>query len=436
MTPAGLLPTVRKLLDAATDADKWLPFLQELAACFRAKGAHIVRVQAQEKALAFSALYGFDDVIGRLYDADGAGPVMAMSRFGDHFASLMPHDPRIVMAERYPARPLSCRAVMSEAMLHESEVYKQLLDLADVEYSLVVNLPEENGSCTMMGVFRGKAGAPFSDADVEQFGELIPFVRHAVTISEQLASIDVQRSWALAALDSIPIGILLATGDARIVQANAAARQILGLRDGIVAQHGIIRLDSKAEERLLHLAIRKAVARAVHAGVDRSDSDAAAAAFTVTRPSGGESFSAIVSALADHRGRFGLSRLAEPLATVFLGNPEQPLEAPAELLERLFGLTAAQARLCELLVAGWSVEEAASRLQVSVATARVHLKRVFENVGVHKQSELIAKILATPIWMSRVGKHAPSRPGMVPPLAPMDRVLDRLQASDPPGLTP
>src|SRR5262245_27969021 len=133
MTPAGLLPTVRKLLDAATDGDKWLPFLQELTTCFRAKGAHIVRVQTQDKALAFSALYGFDDVIMRLYGADGAGPVIAMSRFGDHFVSLMPYDPRVAMSNRYPARPVSCREVMSEAMLHESEAYKQLLALADVE---------------------------------------------------------------------------------------------------------------------------------------------------------------------------------------------------------------------------------------------------------------------------------------------------------------
>jgi DNA-binding CsgD family transcriptional regulator len=43
-------------------------------------------------------------------------------------------------------------------------------------------------------------------------------------------------------------------------------------------------------------------------------------------------------------------------------------------------------------------------LRISPETARVHLKKVFENVGVHKQSELIAKILSTPVWVAR--QHA------------------------------
>jgi DNA-binding CsgD family transcriptional regulator len=166
-------------------------------------------------------------------------------------------------------------------------------------------------------------------------------------------------------------------------------------------------LESKPDERLLHTAIRKAVARAVHAGVWVAERDSTAEALTIRRLSGKEPLSVIVTTLSEHRVRFGLSRLAEPLAAVFLSDPGQPLEAPAELLQRLFGLTGAQARLCEQLVSGLTLEEAAGRLQVSVQTARVHLKKVFENVGVRKQSELVAKVLSTPIWVSRIGRHPP-----------------------------
>jgi DNA-binding CsgD family transcriptional regulator/PAS domain-containing protein len=409
MTTASLLPVVHKLLDAAMDADKWLPFLEQLATAFEAKGAHIVRVPAQERTLAFSALYGFDDVVLRLYGGDGAGRDLAFGRFADHFARLIPSDPRMAMLERYPARPLSCRLHIGAEAMHRSEAYKQLLDIADVEYSLAVSLPEENGATTMVGVFRGKAARHFDEADVARLGELVPFIRHAVSISEHLARVDIQQSWALAALDTLPIGILLASREGRIVQANATAREVLALHDGIEVQNGIVRLESKTQERLLHTAIHKAVARAVHAGAGHAARNSADA-LTITRPSGKEAFSAVVATLWDNHVKFSLSRLAEPLATLFLGIPEQPLEAPAELLQRLFGLTAAQARLCELLVSGLTVGEAAGRLQVSVATARVHLKKAFENVGVHKQSELIAKILSTPVWLSRIGKQPPPRP--------------------------
>jgi DNA-binding CsgD family transcriptional regulator len=310
----------------------------------------------------------------------------------------MPSDPRIEVIQRYPWRPFSCRLALSEQSLHESQAYKQLLDPADVEYSLAANLPEEDGSSIMIAVFRGKASTHFTEAEMSLFGELIPFVKQAIRISEHLARIDVQKNRALEVLDSIPIGIVLATRDARVVQANATAQQAFALRDGLLLRHDVIRLQTKSEETLLHAAIAKAVARAVHGRSQACD------AVSITRPSGREPFSAIVTTLRGNHLKFGLSRLDQPLATIFLSIPELAPEAPAELLQRLFGLTSTQARLCELLVSGSTLEEAADRLGIAVETSRVHLKKVFENVGVHKQSELIAKVLSTPVWVSRSAK--------------------------------
>jgi hypothetical protein len=45
---------IRRLYDAATDACKWPVFFRELARCFGADGAHIVRVQPYERTLTFS----------------------------------------------------------------------------------------------------------------------------------------------------------------------------------------------------------------------------------------------------------------------------------------------------------------------------------------------------------------------------------------------
>jgi len=399
MTAVKLLPAIHKLFDAVTDVEKWAPFLEELAACFNANGAHIVRVRPQEKALAFSALYGYDDVLLRRYAADGAGQEIALVRFADHFVQLMPSDPRVALVQRYPGRPASCRLAISEDALHGSEAYKQMLDPADVEYSLVVNLVEDDGSSTMAGVFRGKAGTHFTEADVELFGELIPFLKQAIRISEHLARVDVQKNRALEALDSIPFGVLLATSGARVVQANATAHGVIELQDGLSLRQQVIRLHDQGEEALLHDAILRAVARAVHG---RSQ---ACEALAISRPSGKQPLSAVVTTLWGNHLKFGLSRLDEPLATVFLSIPERSPEAPAELLQRLFGLTGAQARLCERLVSGSTLEEAARDLQISVETARVHLKRIFENMGVHKQSELVAKVLATPVWMARPASH-------------------------------
>ena len=153
-----ILPAIRRLYDAATDAEKWPAFLKELAWCFDADGAHIVRVQPHERALSFSALYGYDDVIRRMYGSDGADLTSTLARFEQHFTQLMPTDPRVRFLEQYPSRPLSCRLAISDAELHRSKMYQDLLKHADVEYSLVVSSPEDDGSLIMLGVFRSQRG--------------------------------------------------------------------------------------------------------------------------------------------------------------------------------------------------------------------------------------------------------------------------------------
>jgi DNA-binding CsgD family transcriptional regulator len=78
------------------------------------------------------------------------------------------------------------------------------------------------------------------------------------------------------------------------------------------------------------------------------------------------------------------------LAAIFIKIPGIPHEAPAELLRRLFGLTRAEARLCERLVAGMSVEEAAADLGLKIPTIRTQLKSIFAKTGVARQAELVA----------------------------------------------
>lgn len=78
------------------------------------------------------------------------------------------------------------------------------------------------------------------------------------------------------------------------------------------------------------------------------------------------------------------------LSLVLITDPEDRPTPPDALLIDLFGLTQAEARVALALMAGGSLKDAASRLQISVNTATVHLARVFAKVGVNRQSELVA----------------------------------------------
>ena len=64
----------------------------------------------------------------------------------------------------------------------------------------------------------------------------------------------------------------------------------------------------------------------------------------------------------------------------------------AATLEKIFGLTHAEARLALRLVDGLTLSEAAEMLHVSVATLRTQLKAIFHKTHTHRQAELVVLI--------------------------------------------
>jgi DNA-binding CsgD family transcriptional regulator len=59
-----------------------------------------------------------------------------------------------------------------------------------------------------------------------------------------------------------------------------------------------------------------------------------------------------------------------------------------DLVQSLFGLALAEARVATLIGAGLSPQQAAEKLGISVGNVRTTLKKVFTKVGVSRQSEL------------------------------------------------
>ena len=82
---------------------------------------------------------------------------------------------------------------------------------------------------------------------------------------------------------------------------------------------------------------------------------------------------------------------------IFITDPEAQTTTPTEMLERLYGLTPAEAKLAALLAHGKSVTEAADELHITQNTARTHLKHIFQKTGVKRQSELVKLILNSPV---------------------------------------
>lgn len=81
-----------------------------------------------------------------------------------------------------------------------------------------------------------------------------------------------------------------------------------------------------------------------------------------------------------------------PQSVLFLIDLEATPLPSAACLEKIFGLTHAEARLALLLVDGITLTEAAESLKLSVATLRTQLKAIFNKTHTHRQAELVVLI--------------------------------------------
>jgi DNA-binding CsgD family transcriptional regulator len=80
-------------------------------------------------------------------------------------------------------------------------------------------------------------------------------------------------------------------------------------------------------------------------------------------------------------------------AVIFITDPYERTQLPADLLRRCYGLTCAESRLVMLLIEGKSLREAATSQSTSPNTAKAHLKNVFAKTGVRRQTELMRLLL-------------------------------------------
>ncbi|BAU90703.1 regulatory protein LuxR [Methylorubrum populi] len=81
---------------------------------------------------------------------------------------------------------------------------------------------------------------------------------------------------------------------------------------------------------------------------------------------------------------------------VLVATPVVARDVPgAEVVQGLFDLTPAEARLAALIAAGDAPVPAAAKLGITPSTARTVLKRVFQKTGVSRQAELVGLLAGT-----------------------------------------
>lgn len=227
------------------------------------------------------------------------------------------------------------------------------------------------GDAAIVSIERRLDRGPFTSEDIVRLEALRPHIARSVLMAARLG---LERAHAaVAALDAVGLPAALVRGNGGLVAANPLLESLDG--EVIAIRYGKVHLSSATADGIFGQAIRQiALGRPGACSVP-------------VRPLGnGAAHIAHVIPV-----RKAARDIFTGTAAMIVMTPVTAPSAPhVGLLEGLFDLTPAEARVASGLAGGETIAELSRRLGTSEDTARTHLKSVFAKTGTRRQADLVA----------------------------------------------
>ena len=357
---------VSSIYDAALDFERWPIVLERLVdalegstALFR--NANLVNTEG------VWASVRIDQTFQRLY----------VERYSDH-------NP---LWERAGTRPVeSCvsdREIIPKEELVRTEFYNDFLLPQDIHTVQRTYVLAEDDWEAVISVGRSPRRGEWEDEHLDLLRSVAPHLHRAAQLNLRLGGARFNEESSAEVLNNLACGVIIVTGETKILWANHAADAIIAAADGIRVDGGGLR----AAERQQGLALRKLIATAATSGAATT---AAGGTLSLSRASGQRPLAVLVAPL-HVRPEWFVKR--EPRAIVFVVDPERAPIVPEKYLQDLYNLTPAEAAVAVRILRGEGLQAVADSLRITLATVCTHRQRVFEKVGARRQAELIRLIL-------------------------------------------
>ena len=358
MNQDALLALIGHIYDAASDPARWPAVLQDIADAFGAEEASLTAISPN--AMPWLV-------------APRTDPAFLQS-YGEHYHSLNLFWHRMT---RVPVgTAVTDCMVLPKATLHSSAFFNEWSRPQGYLSVMGATLLAED-DWRVEFVVPGRS--EFGPGHLKLYNAIAPHLKRAVQLNHRLQTAAVDRSWSLAALDSLGQGVLIVDAAARILFANHAAD---GAFDGgLRLADGVLCGGLPSETVHLHLAI---------AAGSRDGMNGSRDTVAISRGPSRTPLSLLVIPL---RAELDWIARHQQAAIIFITDPDDAAELDERQLQKQFGLTPAEAGLVREMVRNGSLQDAADRLGIRIATARTHLHRVLAKTGARSQADLMRQML-------------------------------------------
>jgi DNA-binding CsgD family transcriptional regulator/PAS domain-containing protein len=370
--PTKIMRLIELIYDAAMQPEIWPGFARELCSEIPSTDSNITSV---------------DLFTGRLNVSFTMITPETAQRYFERFHQINPYFQRD-LPYMQTGRIFRSHETCPPDEFERTEFYQGFFRQLNLFHLLSVSVLKEGDIIGTMALARSKEMGIYTDKEKHLLGVLVPHLQRAFRISQLLDGLRLEREMMSQVLDKLPQGALIVNRAGHLIFANRSAEKLLARNDGLTLdnQHNLAAASPNDQQQLHQLIGTAGQANALLPAQSGG-------VFQLQRPSGLRPFSLLIAPLNHDLSH---DNYHQPSVLIFITDPEQRMESMEAVLQRLYSLTPAEARLAAILVQGKSIAMAAVELHVTQNTARTHLKHIFEKTGVKRQSELVQLLLNSP----------------------------------------
>lgn len=351
------------LFRGVTDYDQFAAALARLQDMFGCRGAALVTVDAQDPTadLVFTS--------GVLQEH--------MKRYVDQYSQI---DPAPALFLRLPAGRAQCSDRMFTSQYRAADpIYNEFFLPIGVVETLGGPLYSQQGSFAMVSLLRGAQRPSFDDDDIARLESLMPHLARAVQLRRTFLRIDARNLGLQAMLDRQRAGIVLIAPAGSVIFVNAAMRAIVDRGDGLSFDQSGRPVPAQLEARRNLAALLKRVAAGGKGGIVGAPRDHGRDYVMLVTP-------APTSMELSYWDEGGPGSMA---ASIVIHDPDIDIADTSELLAQALKLPSGAARLVAALAGGSDLKGFAAAEDVTIHTARFHLRSALVRTGTRTQADLV-----------------------------------------------
>lgn len=380
--PAKVGQLIGSIYDAALDSTRWAAFMESLASLLNANfGIFWLHdfgnrsVSLATDGVNVSATFGSDSIVARF-----TNPYFVQRNVWLQNASQLAEGSITVSSLLYP-----------DSLLKRTEFYGDFLRESDIFYAVGSAIVKQDARDVKMSFARPERAGRYSTAELQLFQQLMPHLRNAVVLHRELHRMKQLSASAMAALELVPVGVILLTSAGFLLHANRLAH-------ALVSRTGALRFAAGGAFQTAGMTTTASLQRLIHDAVQTSAGKGVAHGGSLRlRGTSGRELQVLVTPLPLGASPFGGDA---PRAAVFCSDPDAVVGELTGTLQGMYGLTSAEAHLTEALVNGQSLKQYAEARCVSMNTVRTQLQAVTAKTGAKRQADLVRIVLTGPAMLS------------------------------------